>query len=277
MNFWVVTPCFCHACQLGKHVRLPFSHSTSVTHAPFDLVHCDVWTSPVLSNSRFKYYLVLLDDFSHYCWSFPLRQKYEVHRHIVEFIAYTQTQFGTTPKSFQADNGTEFVNHTTTTFLISLGITLRLSCPYTSPQNGKAERMLRTTNNTIRTMLLHASMPPPYWAEALTTATFLLNRHPSSSIHNQIPHHLLHGTLPDYSSLRVFGCLCYPNLTATSPHKLAPRSAPCVFLGYPSSHKGYRCLDMATRRIIISLHVIFYESMFPFSATSMPSSLDFLM
>jgi len=104
------SPCLCHACQLGKHVRLPFSHSTSVTHAPFDLVHCDVWTSPVLSNSGFKYYLVLLDDFSHYCWSFPLRQKSEVHRHIVEFIAYTQTQFGTTPKSFQADNGTEFVN-----------------------------------------------------------------------------------------------------------------------------------------------------------------------
>ena len=46
--------CLCHACQLGKHVRLPFSHSTSVTTAPFDLLHCDVWTSPVLSNSGFK-------------------------------------------------------------------------------------------------------------------------------------------------------------------------------------------------------------------------------
>jgi hypothetical protein len=141
--------------------------------------------------------------------------------------------------------------------------------------------MLRTTNNTIRTMLLHASMPPPYWAEALSTATFLLNKRPSSSIRNQIPHQILHDTLLDYSSLRVFGCLCYPNLTATTPHKLAPRSTPCVFLGYPSSHKGYRCLDMATRRIIISRHVIFDESVFPFSATSsagsMPLSLDFLM
>ena len=155
-------PSLCHACQLGKHMWLPFSHSTSVTTAPFDLVHCDVWTSLVLSTSGFKYYLVLLDDFSHYCWSFPLRHKSEVHCHIVEFIAYAQTQFGPTPKSFQADNGTEFVNHATTSFLASYGIMLRLSCPYTSPQNGKAERMLRTTNNTIRTMLLHASMLPPY-------------------------------------------------------------------------------------------------------------------
>jgi transposase InsO family protein len=136
----------------------------------------------VLSNYGFKYYLIILDDYSHYCWFFPLRHKSEVHRHMIEFIAYAQTQFGTTPKSFQADNGTEFVNRATTSFLASHGITLRLSCPYTSPQNGKVERMLRTTNNTIRTMLLHASMPPPYWAEALTTATYLLNRRPSSSI-----------------------------------------------------------------------------------------------
>jgi transposase InsO family protein len=141
--------CLCHACQLGKHVRLPFSHSTSVTNAPFDLLHYDVWTSPVLSNSVFKYYLVLLDDFSHYCSSFLLRLKSEVHCHMIEFIAYAQTQFATTPRSFQADNGTEFVNHATASFLTSHGITLCLSCPYTLPQNIKAERMLRTTNNNI--------------------------------------------------------------------------------------------------------------------------------
>jgi hypothetical protein len=36
-----------------------------------------------------------------------------------------------------------------------------MSCPYTSQQNGKAERILRTTNNVIRTLLFQASMPPP--------------------------------------------------------------------------------------------------------------------
>jgi histone deacetylase 1/2 len=54
----------CHACQLGRHVRLPFSCSSSrATHA-FDLVHRDLWTSPVPSMSGFKYYLVVVDDFS---------------------------------------------------------------------------------------------------------------------------------------------------------------------------------------------------------------------
>ena len=65
----------CHACQLGRHVRLPFS-SSHAAHA-FDLIHCDLWTSPVLSMSGYKYYLVVVDDFSHYSWTFPLRAKSE--------------------------------------------------------------------------------------------------------------------------------------------------------------------------------------------------------
>jgi hypothetical protein len=42
---------------------------------PFDLVHCDLWTSPVLSLSGYKYYLVILDDFCHFLWTSPLRLK----------------------------------------------------------------------------------------------------------------------------------------------------------------------------------------------------------
>ena len=56
----------CHACQLGRHVRLPFSSSSSHAAYAFDLIHCDMWTSPVLSMSGYKYYLVVVDDFSHY-------------------------------------------------------------------------------------------------------------------------------------------------------------------------------------------------------------------
>jgi hypothetical protein len=57
----------CHACQLGKHVRLPFNSSVSSSTCPFELLHCDVWTSPITSTSGFKYYLILLDDFTHFC------------------------------------------------------------------------------------------------------------------------------------------------------------------------------------------------------------------
>jgi hypothetical protein len=101
----------CHSCQLGKHVRLPFTPSESRTYFPFQLVHADVWTSPVLSFSGFKYHLVLLDDFTHYAWTFPIRLKSEVLPLIRSFLAYVHTQFRLPLVALQTDNGKEFNSH----------------------------------------------------------------------------------------------------------------------------------------------------------------------
>jgi len=120
-------------------------------------------------------------------------------------------------------------------------------------------------------------MPASYWAEALATATYLLNILPTKMLQFATPHFALHGSLPSYDHLRVFGCKCYPNLSATTAHKLAPRSVLCVFLGYSAHHKGYRCLDLDSNRVLISRHVVFNETVFPFTECSTGSaSLDFL-
>jgi hypothetical protein len=81
----------CHACRLGKHVRLPFHESHNVSQIPFQLLHCDVWTSPIMSNSGFKFYLVILDDYSHYAWTFPLRHKSDVLPTLISFHAFVRT------------------------------------------------------------------------------------------------------------------------------------------------------------------------------------------
>jgi hypothetical protein len=128
-------------------------------------------------------------------------------------------------------------------------------------------------------LLFQASMPPAYWADALATATHIINRLPTKILNMSTPFFALYGSLPSYHDLRIFGCTCYPNLTATAPHKLAPRSSLCVFLGYSPDHMGYRCLDLVTNRVIVSLHVVFDESTSPFARQrpSPPSQeLDFL-
>lgn len=122
----------CEACQLGKHVRLPFSHSVSVSFVPFQLVHADVWTSPLPSFSRFKYYLVFVDDYTHYVWTFPLCAKSEVFQCLIAFHAYVSTQFQLPLLALQTDNGREFDNHALRAHLTTHGTVLRLSCPYTS-------------------------------------------------------------------------------------------------------------------------------------------------
>jgi hypothetical protein len=116
-----------------------------------------------------------------------------------------------------------------------------------------------------------------YWAESLHAATYLLNLLPTKGHLSLLPHFALFGTTPSYAHLRVFGCACYPNTSATTPYKLAPRYCWCVFLGYFSEHKGYRCLDLSTNCRLVSWHVVFDESSFPFaSSDTPPDDLDSL-
>jgi hypothetical protein len=82
---------FCHACQLDKHTRLPFSSSSSRVEKTFDLLHLDLWTSPVISVSGSKYYLIILDDFTHYLWTFPLKQKSDTFTTLSNFFTYVAT------------------------------------------------------------------------------------------------------------------------------------------------------------------------------------------
>jgi hypothetical protein len=168
------------------------------------------------------------------------------------------TQFSRNVKAIQCDNGREFDNSSTRIFLLSHNTQLQMSCPYTSSQNGKAERIIHSVNNVIRTLLIQTSLPECYWAERLHTATYLLNRLPTTVIQVACPHLALFGSAPSYKHLRVFGCTCYPNTTATAPHKLSPHSTWCVFLSYSTDHKGYRCLYLLTNHLIVSRHVVFY-------------------
>jgi hypothetical protein len=160
----------CHACQLGRHTRLPFTISSSRAEQAFDLVHCDLWTSPVLSLSGYKYYLVILDDFSHFLWTFPLRLKSDTFPTLTHFFPWVSTQFRRPVPALQCDNGREFDNNASRSFFLTHGIQLRLSCPYTSAQNDRAERMICTTTNMLCCLLFQASLPSSYWAEALHTA-----------------------------------------------------------------------------------------------------------
>ncbi|GJS20513.1 ribonuclease H-like domain-containing protein [Tanacetum coccineum] len=136
--------------------------------------------------------------------------------------------------------------------------------------------MIRTINNIVRSLLFQARLPPEYWVEALLTATYLLNILSSTSINNDIPYIKLFNKPTSYTHIRTFGCLYYPYIFP--PHKLAPRTTPSIFLGYAYNHRGYRCLNLNTNEIIISRHVTFDETVFPFGSMTptKPPSYQFL-
>jgi hypothetical protein len=107
-------------------------------------------------------------------------------------------------------------------------------------------------------------MPLKFWDEAFLTATHLINMLPSKVINFETTVQRFLKETPDYNSLRVFGCACWPNLRPYNNHKLSFRSTRCVFLGYSSRHKGFKCLEPNTGRVYISRDVTFDEAIFPF-------------
>ena len=108
-------------------------------------------------------------------------------------------------------------------------------------------------------------MPLKFWDEAFLTAVHIINMLPSRVINNQTPVERFLHIKPDYKSLRVFGCACWPNLRPYNKRKLMLRSKQCAFLGYSPQHKGAKCLDISTGRVYISRDVVFDETKFPFA------------
>ncbi|KAJ9555736.1 LOW QUALITY PROTEIN: hypothetical protein OSB04_010350 [Centaurea solstitialis] len=176
----------CASCQIAKHKRLPFSLSLTSTYAPFHIIS-DLWTSPVLSKNDHRYYLVLLDDFTYFVWVYPLKHKTEVYDKFIQFCTLIKTQF-------ECDMGREFDNSTFHSFCQTNRILFCFSCPQTSPQNGKAERIIRTLNDISRTLLIHASLPPNFWVASLHMATYL---------HNILPTKILNYATPTQASTFV--------------------------------------------------------------------------
>jgi hypothetical protein len=103
--------------------------------------------------SGYKYYLVILDGHYHFVWTFPLRIKFDTFFTLSNFFAYVSTQFGRTIKVIQNDNGREFDNASSHAFFTTKVLILWMSCPYTSMQNGKVERILHTIDNILRSLL----------------------------------------------------------------------------------------------------------------------------
>jgi hypothetical protein len=159
-------------------------------------------------------------------WTFSLCVKSDIFSTLSNFFAYVSTQFGRTIKVVQCDNGREFSSASFRALFAIKGVLLWMSCPYTSPQNSKAERILRIINNMLRSLLFQASIQACYWVEGLHTATYLLNRIPTKAISTTSPYFALHGVALSYEHLRVFGCACYPNLcqnrsqTGTPVHQM---------------------------------------------------------
>uniref|UniRef100_A0A2N9GP84 Integrase catalytic domain-containing protein n=1 Tax=Fagus sylvatica TaxID=28930 RepID=A0A2N9GP84_FAGSY len=263
----------CKHCLAGKMHQLPFPISNKISTAPFALVHADLWgPAPITSSTGFRFYLVLVDDFTKFTWTYLLKHKSDTYQVFTQFQAMVNTQFSLPIQVLRTDCGGEFTSNAFKQFCANKGIIHQLSCPHTPQQNGAAERKHRHLIQCALALLSESKLPMSYWSYAVSTATHLINRLPTPNLSHKTPWEMLFHKHPDLTYLKSFGCQCFPLLTPYTAHKLHPKTTPCVFLGYPSHTKGYLCLDPITNRLYTSRHVLFNETIFSGLTHAFPSS-----
>ncbi|KAL8159399.1 hypothetical protein V2J09_000936 [Rumex salicifolius] len=76
-----------------------------------------------------------------------------------------------------------------------------------------------------------------FWGECVLTTLYLTNRLSTLILQGKSPFELLYGTRPDYSHIRVTGCLSYVH-TPKGGNKFVNRGRRCMFIGYPLGKKA---------------------------------------
>jgi hypothetical protein len=104
------------------------------------------------------------------------------------------------------------------------------------------------------------NVPKYLWSEAVLTTTYLINRMPSRILGMKSLAELLLGHQEFKVPPKVFGCVCFFKDHRPSVAKLDPQAVKCVFVGYSSTQKGYKCWDPVGKKLFVSMDVTFRES-----------------
>lgn len=139
--------------------------------------------------------------------------------------------------------------------------------------NGLVEPKNGHILNVARSLMFQASLPQSYWGECVLAASYIINRTPNPFLqHHKTRFEALFHRLPSYKHFRVIECLCYASVLPRA-NKFSPIATACVLLGYSSTQKGYKLLELATNRYFVSRDMNFHEHIFPLTVFSPSTTL----
>ena len=130
---------------------------------------------------------MFIDDKTHYVWIYVIKHKHEVFQKFLEWKSFVEKSSGCQVKKLRTDNGGEYTSTEFENYLRKEGIEHQYTIPKTPEQNGVSERMNRTLMEAVRSMLADSGLPQKFWAEALSTAAYLINRSPTRSLAGKTP------------------------------------------------------------------------------------------
>ncbi|GJR28732.1 putative ribonuclease H-like domain-containing protein [Tanacetum coccineum] len=252
----------CVACQKGKQHKA--SYKTKLVNSiskPLHMLHMDLFSLTNVKSLMKKYYcLVVTDDFSIFSWVFFLATKDETSGILKTFITEIENQLDHKVKVIRSDNVTKFKNSIMNQFCEMKGIKREFSVARTPQQNGVAERKNRTLIEAARTMLVDSKLPTTFWAEAVNTACYVLNRVLVIKPHNKTPYELIRGRPPLIDFMKPFGCPVTILNTKDHLGKFDGKADEGYFVGYYVVSKAMRVFNKRTRIVEETLNIRFLEN-----------------
>ncbi len=176
----------------------------------------------------------------------------------------------------RSDRGSEFVSQEMADWLLDLRVRHQPTEAESSRQNGMVECIWGILIPRAKAMLTTANMSKVYWADAVSYAAAVMNMLPSRTRQEKSPMEILTGRRPALNKIRPWGCLVLVKILRGDRRKgdLSTVVKRCVLLNF-SGIDGYKCLHIATSKILHSRNVSFHPQVFPFTGQILPEDANF--
>ncbi|KAI5313820.1 hypothetical protein L3X38_042996 [Prunus dulcis] len=117
-------------------------------------------------------------------------------------------------------------------------------------------------------------LPSPFTGHGVLAAAYLINRTPSWVLDFKTQLDVLCAHTPPVSVSKlppkVFGCVAYVHVYSHQRSKLDPCAFRCVFIGYSTTQKGYKCYHPSSQKVHVTLDVTFHEKLPYYVSSSSP-------
>ncbi len=170
----------CEDCIIGRQTRRPFDGNTEKNLDPLELVSFDLWGPSCVQSAGGKiYFMPIVDAGTSYKHGAYLTDKsdsstiaaFDEFRVEAESLSGRKVRRIRTDRAYETSAWNDYCQHH--------GIIHEFTAPYSSAQNGLAERAICTTMDDVRTLLRDSGLCHSYWVEAASYSVYTRNLIPS--------------------------------------------------------------------------------------------------
>jgi hypothetical protein len=252
---------YCETCFATKTTRSPIPKlSTSNITKIGELIHTDIWGPISIKSTKnihhqyedYRYFITFIDEYTGYTTLFPMKNKSDAFQMFQTYCSLFFTLHGKRSiKTLRSDNGTEYTSKHFKAFCLKNGIRQQFTAPYSSFQNGVAERKNRTIIEGTRALLYESDLDQSLWTYAAIFTNKLQNCvydtkrkcMPHEKFFKESNHSLLSTTL-------TWGQPVWTYLHPHQRNKLEPTAKKGFYLGPDPSRKSI--LVLVDNKVITS-------------------------